>query len=291
MSKLTVVVTCTNRKKLRPAQGCSIRDLPVATTVAARADIWLERIASAKDVVALRGLYKGDAWRRSLDIERAARAKGFAVEMLVASAGLGLRALDETGPSYGATFSSGHPDSVGSGAEWWQAIAGESRGRLLRAAQEGALMFVVSTAYGRALEEDMRLAAREAHECLIVGGARDIEGATRITPPAALSQELGGALSSLNQRAAREWIERLEGSALVEADALRHWYSRVGRLEPRPVQEREPISDAAVREFVRQLHGRSPRTSRTRALRNLRDAGFACEQSRFARLFDEESRE
>jgi len=289
VSKLTVVVTCTNRKKSVPTQGCSIRDLPPTINLPVRADRWLENMSGATERFRLRELYKGDAWRRSIDIERAARAKGFEVELLVASAGLGLRSIDDVGPSYGATFSPGHPDSVGPGAEWWRAIAAGSRDRLARAAEEGPVMFVISARYATALEADIRYTASKAAECLVIGGAREIPGATRVAANAALAAHFGGTLGSLNQRTARAWIDRLESSSLIDADAQHRWHRWVGEIGPRSMPKREPASDSAIRHFVARLRSRDPGISRTRALKTLRASGIACEQARFAQLFEQES--
>lgn len=288
MKKLTIVVTCTSRKKWLAAPGCSVRELPLDATLEARADVWRQRLEDAEPRATLRDLYRGDAWQRSLELEAVARAKGFDVDLLVASAGLGLRSVDETAPGYGATFAPGHPDSVGQVAGWWREIAPESAARIAESAAGGALMFVMSASYARALGDEIRVAASQATSCLIVGGAYEVEGATRVAPSAALASYLGGTLASLNQRTALEWIRRIPSTNLVNADIHRAWESWAQTVAPRVVPKRAGVSDEAVRQFVGQIRARDAGISRTRALRELRDAGYACEQSRFNRLFSDE---
>jgi hypothetical protein len=50
--------------------------------------------------------------------------------------------------------------------------------------------------------------------------------------------------------------------------------------------DRTPLDDAAVLRLIREFRRTDPAISRSRALRQLRDSGRACEYSRFQALFE-----
>lgn len=72
------------------------------------------------------------------------------------------------------------------------------------------------------------------------------------------------------------------GSATREQEWA-EWSAKVRRVES---YNRSRMSDAQITAYVRDLKQRDPDISQTVALRNLRDAGQACEQKRFRALFN-----
>jgi hypothetical protein len=291
MRKLTIVVTCTGRKTVPPTRQLQARHLPLGS-LADRADTWRHRLCSAVDNRPLRRLYQGEAWTQVEALERAAWAVGYEPRVLVTSAGLGLRAVDSCGPPYAATFSPGHADSVGrhrgEAQQWW---------RHLRAAPEaldpdtelrGRVLLVLSAAYAAALAQDLHQLASRGDDALVVGGADDVGGLPRVAADKSLRQQLGGTATSLNLRTAQAWLERTGNGGVLYSRSDRAawdgWVATVRRVER---WDRRRISDEEVLSFIRQATGKDPELSRTRALRHLRDSGWACEQRRFAVLFEQ----
>jgi hypothetical protein len=84
---------------------------------------------------------------------------------------------------------------------------------------------------------------------------------------------------------ASAWLDQTDGVALFTYDRLDRWtaWAEGARREPAP--SRKPLTDAQVLDFINDLRAADPRISATRGLRLLRQAGYACEQQRFATLF------
>lgn len=283
--KLTIVVTCTDRKSLAAPEQRLLRSLSDSSS---KASTWTRRIESADTVIPLRNLYQGDTWSQLPRLEDASRAVGFTPTTFVASAGLGLRPVSSSGPAYGATFAPNLPDSVpGSTLEqrtWWDTLNewNGSRGRL----PDGvSTLFVLPQRYADVLA---LLVARTAATgpVFVVGGSAAIQSSLRLPADAKLRSALGGTLGSLNMRTAVAWMERLTSPRLDstrDRDRWRNWAATAGRPER---YERAPLGDLDVLEAVRLIRTHEPTISKTRALRALRDKGYACEQKRFGRLFE-----
>src|SRR4051794_16990197 len=109
--KLTIIVTCTDRKSATPRPALMARNLP-SGQVDARARVCATALSRSQPVSSLGDLCSGDIWSQVKRLIATSRALGAAVEVLVAPAGLGLRSLGDRAPAYAATFSAGHPASV-----------------------------------------------------------------------------------------------------------------------------------------------------------------------------------
>src|SRR3954453_22863547 len=102
-TKLTLVVTCTDRKSAPPPAELRVRNLP-KRDLSERFEHWTARLAAASDRMPLRALYQGEAWSQVGRLELALRSAGFEPTVLVASAGLGLQPVTGSASSYSATF-------------------------------------------------------------------------------------------------------------------------------------------------------------------------------------------
>jgi hypothetical protein len=288
LRKLTLVVSCTDRKSLRPQQALHVGNLPRAS-VEERVGRWRGHLAAAPDRRPLRDLYRGEAWTETRRLERTAIERGFRTLVLVASAGLGLRHLDSSAPAYGATFALGHSDSVGSTRaetrEWWASLT-RGDGVSERVTGTDAVMVVLSDAYASALDSDLVALSRVSNNALLVGGHRDIDGLPRLPADRSLRSALGGTTTSLNVRTASAWLERLaEPSQLFTFDAMQNWHRWASGVRKEDTNGRTPLTDAQVAQFIAQQRRRDVTMSASRALRLLRDSGGACEQKRFSHLF------
>lgn len=284
--KLTIIVTCTDGKTVTPEPHLRVRDLPVGSC-AERAGEWLARVRDAAPVAELRQLYKGDQWQRSMSLLAVAAGCGFKVQLLVASAGLGLRAADERAPSYAATFARGRADSVAraesGSADWWQQL---HEGGSPVAQLQGRVLLVLSDSYARALASDICDLAVSGGEVALVGGRVDVAGVIRIPSDAGLRAALGGATSSLNPRMAAQFL-RCAGQPRnwLDTGHLRAWSDWVAANIKVERFSRTPASDAVISDWVFETRRADAKISATRALRLFRDSGLACEQARFAQLF------
>src|SRR5688572_13168561 len=98
--KLTIVVTCTDRKSLRAPDATRVRSLPDGLDLPQRHEIWRERLRLSGETRALTRLYAGEAWSRTPHLLAAARSAGFNPSLWVASAGLGLVPATCEAPAY-----------------------------------------------------------------------------------------------------------------------------------------------------------------------------------------------
>lgn len=284
-----MVVTCADRKLTSPAPGLTVRELPEGP-VHSRVNAWCERLARAADRVPLRQLYRGDHWTHALSLPSVAAASGFAADLWVASAGLGLQPVGTPAPAYAATFSPRHPDSVGQSngerAQWWAALQASTGGAtLVDLARRGPVLLAVSEAYTAPLSDELARMARQGADTVVIGGSAELEATVRLPADAGLRAALGGTRTSLNVRMAAAWLRACHNGQLASEatqDAWRQWAGASSRVER---YQRAAMSDDEVREFVAKELTANPGTSRTRLLRALRDSGRACEQARFAHLF------
>ncbi|TPQ18628.1 hypothetical protein [Streptomyces sporangiiformans] len=289
MSQLSIVVTCTDRKASPPAERLRVRNLPQGD-VAERVAEWGRRLDTAADPRPLTELYKGDHWVRSLRLPASAAQAGFTAELWVASAGLGLQPVSASAPAYAATFTSRHEDSVGGTFDergtWWHHLQ-EERGasRLTDLACKGPILLVLSEVYAAAIETELQALAAIGGEALLIGGARDLPGLTRLPADGSLRSALGGTLTSLNVRMAAWWLEHCSGARLTQPDTSAAWNDWVAQASKKERYHRAPMTDERVISFIRESVAQNPVHSRTRLLRMLRDQGLACEQKRFADLY------
>lgn len=288
MRKLTIVVTCTDRKSALPTQDTLARTLP-SGSLSDRSDIWRTRLTAAVDRRPLGALYKGESWSQLSRLRTVAHSAGFTPRLLVASAGLGLRDVASSGPAYGATFTRHQPDSVAQTSDdsqsWWHHRVNDPQALNPTRELRGRVLLVLSANYASALDADLVALAEHGNDSLLIGGVRDIAGIPRIASDKRLRSHLGGTTTGLNIRTAIAWMERLDGSSLHSQalqDAWHSWASTVSRPER---YDRNPMSDEQVLAYVDDARMSDPGISRTRALRMLRESNFACEQRRFAQLF------
>lgn len=288
MTKLSVVVTCSNRKSLPPAPGLRAGDLP-PRSMTERSERWLMHLAGAPVRRTLTDLYQGESWSVVPSVLRAASDAGFQPRLLVASAGLGLREATFAAPGYAATFSPGSIDSVGEARDehrqWWHLLRGAPGALDPHEELHGRVLLVLSESYAAALHGDLVALGRRGDDVLVVGGATDVPGLSRLPSDRRLRQGLGGTATSLNLRIARTWLERLETPILGDPAALEAWQEWAKNVRVDDSWHRQVLTDDEVVTFIRTIRLQEPSLTRTRTLRRLRDSGHACEQTRFASLF------
>ena len=287
--KLTVVVACTGRKSAPATRECLVRHLP-GLSLAERHDIWRHRLDENLDKMPVNDLYAGDAWRRTEAVLAAAASAGFEPTLFVASAGLGLVEASTLAPAYGATFTTGHADSVADSVtgkrDWWSQFS-VAKGNTLQHLSGDATIVVLSEAYASALDDDLTQLAATSGDHLLVGGSREVPGLTCLRSDLGLRHKLGGTAVSLNLRMAERWLGRLGEPKLTDKLTMERWMTWADGVRHTEHYDRQRMTDAQVLDFIRSLRSQQVAVSRTRALQILRASDLACEQTRFAKLFAE----
>jgi hypothetical protein len=294
-----VIVTCTSRKSLPVPPELRLDNISNLGTEP-RTREWTARLASTSSapLIAAQDLYAGEHWMiaRGLPI----RACHNRVRLWVCSAGYGLISAEAQIRSYAAAFS-GKLDRVPGGADgarqWWHALSGwegpapgEPRSiRLLAAADRSAFfLLALSASYLGACRDDIAAAAREVADpdtfMVISAGARfpGSAGAAMVPANARLQEFLGGTRQALNARIA---AYLLSAGISSRAKATQHITQLLAEQSPLSRYERKKLSDQEVTEMITSRLAQAPGMSASRLLREFRDAGYACEQQRFAGLY------
>jgi len=298
--RLHIVVTCTNRKRRPVPLTLQLRRTTGARTIQ-RASRWVQRLtASHLDTVRAEDLYAGEHWDIARGLADLA-SNGFARPTLwIVSAGWGLIPIGAAIRPYSATFSTRHPDSVSDNAhgaqDWWSALAdwegptpGAARSltSLVADHPRDRVLLVLSQPYFAACANDLReviTTAKDSTISIIAAGVtpQPAFAAWQLPADARLQHHVGGTLGSLNVRVAADLLT----AGLTDHDAMsRHLRRRLTAAPDIPTYERRRLADDDVITFICARRATNTNQSRTSLLRELRDEGMACEQSRFAELF------
>ena len=301
-STLYVIAACTDKKRSQPTARQQLRNYKFGDS---RSTQWLRSLeATTSTAVPAHELYVGNHWSAAREIPSVARTAGWARATLwVASAGYGLLDSNTKVVPYAATFATGHADSVvdpSSGDEpglqcrnWWQKLnVGRGNAPAFHSESSGAAcLFVGSRAYVEAATEHLLSTARtmtDPSRLVIVTGALPKNPLLRehaVLPPARLRSIVGGPLTSLHARWASYLVSQIKPDewSLARVRALTDSAAKTATIPDVP--QREPMSDAEVRTFVRDAIRATPSAKHSTLLRELRLRGNACEQSRFKQLF------
>lgn len=298
--RVTVVTTCTDRKRSGTAEGPRARALPPGDQDQLAAN-WRAAITSCRETQAARALYCGRSFR-----EAEAAAESIGGDLLVISAGLGLIGADAQIPRYDLTMSRGADDDVSTRcagafdhARWWAQVNGETVNPIAqRVAGDPDRVFVVclSRTYARLVEQDLlSLDARGRERLRLLGPSLAKHVADDLKPCVlpydarldAPASPYAGTLSDFASRAARhfttEVLARLPQAgprdhAQAVDDALAGW-----KVPARP--SRTSMTDDGIIDVIVASLPDIGRNS-ARMLRHLRDGrAIACEQRRFSSLY------
>lgn len=302
--RLHIIAACTDRK--RGVARVRLAEIPHGPS---RAERWRARLEKFRECrVAAEDLYVGNHWSAALTLKVAATAAGWTRSALwVASAGYGLVESSEPVVPYGATFGSGHPDSVvdphapdsteSQTRAWWDELTAR-RGIHTLAARDhdAAILFVASRPYVDAAADDLMRAASKLsrpERLVIVTGESPRERGLEphvVIPSARVRTVVGGPLTALHARTAHKLVSQTRPDSW-SASAARTLVSHLAASAPEvPRPERQTLSDKQVAAFVRKAVASDASLSASRALRLLREGGNACEQKRFKALFHENRR-
>ena len=296
-----VVTTCSAGKRCpRPLSAATLRRGKLADIAVA----WIARLRRETALVPASSLYKGRAFQMAVEASKAGLA-----DLAVLSAGLGYVGGETPIPGYDLTIRPIGPGSIASkitdgvdATRWWEAVKrGPFSSDPVRDARGRARILVcLSKAYADMVARDLIAISRvKGLELRIFGLSLAEHLDARLRPHVMPYDErldlLGrpGTRVDFPQRALLDYVMHIvpASGGSLEADKQ----AVAARLAPivtiRPVRKQRRLPDDEIRVLVADLIPKLGRTS-TRVLRHLRDVEqVSCEQSRFARIFNDVKRQ
>lgn len=293
--RVVLVAACAQRKRLPVAPNLSLSSL--SGTLEQRSRTWRKRLRCARaPLLAATDMYVGDHWNAVLEAYRLTCMYSSRTELWVMSAGYGLISGNRKVNSYGATFASGNPDSVWRGIgdgdrttglrSWWHNLDHDASLKELLAGN-GTLLITGGAAYLTAIEEDLNqaLLASVDDEAVSVISAGKRGNGFLLPVTGELRGFVGGTDSSLNARALRLIAATAEDHHFRKSAMTKVLTRIASSTTPTLRQQGHAASNEVVARTIRRLRDKHPRISRRQALRELRSAGTACEQRRFAAIW------
>ena len=284
-----------------PARDLRLGTYP--TDLRARATQWTRRRDSPKsDLLEARHLYQGEHWsvvKRMID-----RASNFGciADVWIVSTGYGLVPISANLESYSATFSPGSDDSVPQrdSQAWWDFLASwrnldlsDARSLTELALQDTSAPMIValSKTYLQAVLHDLTRAADamgKKADLLLVSTGTPSDSLEEVQLPcdARFLTSLGGRRTSLNARVADRIIATSDRHQFDSAKVRKLLQKDLDRSKDILRYDRRKQTDSEIRNWIR-TRLNTDCFSRSSLLREFRDAGFACEQRRFAELYEE----
>lgn len=312
MSKIHLITTCTNSKKLFGSPPVQLRDFIAKDEgIDETAYLWAQALtASMKNnpTIAAKDLYKGAHWHIAKSI-----AEEFGAELWVLSAGFGLIHKDTKIVNYQATFASVTDDCIPkSGGSlyvrsnyWWTALA-ENLGKYREYKDLSVLMrknpndyFVISGSsyYIHAIHDDLLKGLhylKNPHKQLIIITSHS-NSLKELAPFTLVSQQkmrqlLGGTMVTLNIALAKLFLSKSCStmSSIIDFSTTKHALEcDLKKLPPEIKPERKRRSPEEVKHYIIDLLKKKPDTSASQGLRYFRDSGNSLEEKSFRRIFEE----
>lgn len=302
--RVHLVVTCANRKTRPVPAPLHFRNVR-GRSIVARAATWISRLEeSDTEPVPARDLYAGEHWHTVRQLHRTASVAGVDATVWICSAGYGLVEYDTLVRPYAATFSGQHADTVAAtpaqrGA-WWAALsswsgpqpgAPRSYTALVERDPEATFLLALSKPYLTACHDDLLAAAKRLtypdRLAVVSVGARStgLLAEHMLPADARLQALLGGTRQSLNVRLLTHLLAHTAVPHL-DRDHLAALARTMLSSAPDLVRyDRAARTDAQVAEFIRVRLATEAQLSASRLLREYRDAGNGCEQSRFGTIY------
>ncbi|MBS1807650.1 MAG: hypothetical protein JST84_05605 [Acidobacteria bacterium] len=306
---LHIIVNCTNRKSAKVPKELRLRAVPRGT-LEERAAEWLRRLDShPSEGIPAEALYAGDHWVIVRNLPRLAKQGNFTPRLWVISAGYGLVESSERLRPYSATFTSGHQDSILKSkmvtgdrrallCRWWAKLgaAGGARkprslAQLVKQNKNAYYLIVTSPTYLNAVSEDLSEAISLLKEDrLVIVSSRLAATGDRWRPylipaDARLQDEVGGARNSLNARVAEKVLAHAAEYGFDPVTLRKKIEHQIIASPELMKYDRQRADDVSVRNYIIGKLQAMPAVSCTALLRQYRDAGQACEQSRFKKLY------
>jgi hypothetical protein len=292
-----VIITCSNQKSRTIPARFQLGQV-LGHSAAERANKWIARLSQpdyAPKVAAVE-MYAGEHW---------SVARGYPalqpeedIRLWACSVGYGLIPAEAPIVPYHATLTPGQADSVpGAASSWWSLLSQwhgpsplqpRSICALVASDPAAVFMFVLSKSYLRACGADITAACEyiaDLDRLLIVSAGARLQGdlaVFAVPADARLQAHFGGTRRALN---ARIGAHLLSMGIRSKVEATGHLARLLAAQPPIRRYDREKQSDREIVDIIAARLAQAPTTSAHRMLREFRDAGLACEQHRFTRLY------
>jgi hypothetical protein len=299
-----LITTCTNRKRAQVPSNLDMRHLDKVDQSSLLSN-WTSSIRSSTDLHSTLSTYCGRGFQEAVHTSNLLQS-----ELLVISAGLGLVSGEDEIPAYNATLVKSSPasiqrkiDGVFDSSKWWLDL-NRINGRLSLISKfvadhsQDLVIITLSKHYIDLVKNDLELLGP-----VDIGRIRIIGPSSADHLPTALQRcfmpyddrfdgpkgPRRGTRSDFPQRATRHFVEVILSSAPrsnceAHSKLVRDFLAPLPR--PKTVQRRK-LTDEEVIEVIRESWHEASGYS-ARMLRLLRDEkNIACEQGRFARLFNQ----
>lgn len=311
---LTVITSCSSRKKLHPTRNLQLRNYSMESSQISQ---WLDALKNAKsNKMRAEDMYIGDHFSKVKEIYRSGKYDQTKNGLWIMSAGYGLLNSYELINSYSATFANNQTDSIihnGSREEreryhqFWVDEIMDQRTKYLRHMNSNisslqdeiyknqSLLIISSKTYLMAFKNIFIKIIKEIGQIdyfFVISAdppyyLSDL-GAVPLKTNINMRKIVGGTLNSLNARVAR-MIFKSNSKNLPSTEEVMNAFNNL-QVQSNDCSKRvlrKKISDMDVEKIICNQLEKEKNISKSNCLRKLRDLGFACEQSRFNKIFKE----
>jgi len=297
---INIIASCTSGKKYPSSNLLDLSNMDDNLLLENASESWAKSIyINNSPLYKASQLYKGAAWKATLEIKDILSSK-IKTDLYIASAGYGLIHSDKEIYSYDCTFSSGDSNSISkfsnhldspSNMLWWDQINTFSS----ESFPHDSYFFII-------LPHDYLLAAQNFIQEIIhkYNEKVFIFIANKKSIPSFMNQNIvkfdsrfnsfqTGVMTTMLQRAVL-WLSNEISSKnipLTHNDLQYHVDMKLARYKTFTMPVRKQLKEKEIYEKIRLMILYNNISSATQGLKYFRQLGFACEQKRFGRLFNE----
>lgn len=295
-----IISSCTNSKKIVAEPSLSISNFSDQFSIKEASEKWNSIIKQNDFESCLaRELYKGVAWQYSLKTHKLLSTH-LPSKLLVASAGYGLIEADQTISSYDSTFTSNTKNSVSkfknyssihSNILWWNSI---NKFSINDFPNNSRLFIILPFNYLLATQTFIHELVNRFKDKVFIFTASQKPMPILINPyiikfDSRFDTFHKGVKSTLLQRATHWLVNEIvnHNLSLTHTVLQTHIDKTLENYEKIEIPIRKKISENEIKSQIISMVTENKVNSASVGLRFFRENGFACEQKRFSRLFNE----
>ena len=301
MSRILIITPCSDRKYGFTPEHMRAASLPFGCLPSV-ANEWAVRVKQSIPTNAARDVYAGRSF-----VELKAAQSLVSADLVIISAGLGIVRGQQKIPNYGITVSRSASDSIfkkiegkAQSTEWWSHLQKTMGAKFdLNSIDFGAydlVLMIMSKNYAKMVSSDLSLMSADVIKKLRVFGV----GINSLMPLKlrdnilSYDQRLNGpdydhlgTMTDLPARCLLDFCKQMQSNSEI-GRGLQYdkefVETRLDGMRYPEVFDRKVCTDDEVKLFILE-HWDTNKGNVNKTLRLLRDKGFACEQTRFAKLF------
>lgn len=297
---INIISSCTNGKKHPPLKKLKIANIESSLYLDDIIDIWSSNISNLDEpIYEASQLYKGSTWQTTLKTHKVL-STNFNSSLYVASAGYGLIHAQTKISSYDCTFSSSTINSISKFAVhknqnanvlWWNRI---NKFDISSFSNDSLFFIVLPYEYLYATQDTIKLLIEKFKENVFIFVANkntipDFMQQNIIKFDSRFNSFQTGIISNMLQRAVL-WLsnEIINNNLLLSHKVLQQHIETVMKpYKAFNMPVRSKLTEEEIRDKVKQMIIKKKISSATKGLKTFRNAGFACEQKRFGKIFKE----